>query len=100
MQHTKARIPRLFQNAALVLLTAPALYCQLTLDAASVSNAGSFLPSQYPNGGVTRGGTFIVKRTIVGSGQLGNCGVTVANKFPISTTMNGTSMKISVSGTS
>ena len=99
MLHTKARFRFLFQSALLVSLTAPALYCAIVLDPASVSNAGSFIPSQYPNGGVTRGGTFIVKAAI-GSAPLGTCGVSVANKFPIATSMNGTTMKITVGGTS
>src|SRR5260370_285645 len=97
---TKARFRLLFQGALLVSLTAPALYCQLQLDAASVSNAGSLIPPQYPNGGVTRGGMFIVKAASAGSNQLGNCGITIVNKFPIATSMNGTSMKITVGGTS
>jgi len=92
MFHTKARF------LLLVSLAIPA-FSAIVLDPASVSNAGSFIPSTYPNGGVTRGGTFIVKAAI-GSTPLGVCGVTVASKFPIATNMGGTSMKITVGGTS
>ena len=31
------------------------------IDAASVSNAGSYIGPNYPNGGVSHGGMFIVK---------------------------------------
>ena len=71
----------------------------LMIDAASVSNAGSYIGPNYPNGGVSHGGMFIVKAA-PGSGALGACGVKVADQFPISINMNGTSMKIAMGGSS
>jgi uncharacterized protein (TIGR03437 family) len=69
------------------------------IDASSVSNAGSYVASSYPNGGVSHGGMFIVKAA-AGSGALGACGVKLADRFPIATSMNGTSMKITMGGSS
>ena len=86
---------------SILLMLAPivALAQDLQIDASSVSNAGSYIPPNYPNGGVSHGGMFIVKAAS-GSGALGACGVKVADKFPIATSMNGTSMKISMGGSS
>jgi uncharacterized protein (TIGR03437 family) len=79
-------------------VVAGSLYAQNPqLDAASVANAGSYIGSGYPNGGISHGGMFIVKAA-AGSGALGNCGVAVADRFPIATVMNGTSMKIDMAG--
>jgi uncharacterized protein (TIGR03437 family) len=69
----------------------------LLLDAASVSNAGSYIAPNYPNGGVAHGGMFYVQAA-PGSAPLGACGLRVADKFPIATSMNGTSMKIAMGG--
>jgi uncharacterized protein (TIGR03437 family) len=71
----------------------------LVIDTASISNAGSYIAPNYPNGGVSHGGMFIVKAGS-GSGALGACGVKVADQFPIATSMNGTSMKIAMGGSS
>ena len=71
----------------------------LRIDASSVSNAASYIASSYPNGGVSHGGMFIVKAA-AGSGALGACGVKIADRFPIATSMNGTSMKIAMGGSS
>ena len=71
----------------------------LVLDATSLANAGSYIAPNYPNGGVSHGGMFIVKAG-AGSPALGACGVNVADQFPIATSMNGTSMKIAVGGSS
>jgi uncharacterized protein (TIGR03437 family) len=65
----------------------------LRLDPSSISNAASQIPPGYPNSGISHGGMFIVKAA-AGSGALGACGIRLADKFPIATNMNGTSMKI------
>src|SRR5215471_15927620 len=67
----------------------------LQIDALSIANAGSYIAPIYPNGGVSHGGMFIVKAA-PGGGALGACGVKVADAFPIATSMNGTSMKITM----
>src|SRR5205085_11809361 len=59
----------------------------------------SFIAPNYPNGGVSHGGMFIVKAA-PGSGALGACGVQVADRFPIATAINGTSMRIAMGGSS
>jgi len=69
------------------------------IDASSVSNAGSYIAPNFPNGGVSHGGMFIVKAA-AGSGAFGACGVKVADAFPIATSMGGTSMKIAMGGSS
>ena len=74
---------------ALCVLSSAALAQDLQIDAASVSNAASYIAPNYPNGGVSHGGMFIVKAA-AGSGALGACGVKVADQFPIATAMNGT----------
>jgi uncharacterized protein (TIGR03437 family) len=71
----------------------------LQIDASSVSNAGSYIAPNYPNGGVSHGGMFIVKAA-PGSDALGACGVKVADQFPIVTSMGGTSMRIAMGGSS
>jgi uncharacterized protein (TIGR03437 family) len=81
----------------LCVLTGVCLAQDLQIDAGSVANAGSFIAPGYPNGGVSHGGMFIVKAA-AGSGALGACGVKVADQFPIATSMNGTSMKITMGG--
>jgi uncharacterized protein (TIGR03437 family) len=88
-----ARFTRI--SVAFCALATAALAQDLQLDAASVSNAGSYIAPNYPNGGVSHGGMFIVKAAS-GSGPLGACGVVVADRFPIATSMNGTSMKIAM----
>jgi uncharacterized protein (TIGR03437 family) len=82
-----------------LLAVFPALAQDLVIDASSISNAGSYIAPHYPNGGVSHGGMFIVKAA-PGSGPLGACGVKVADQFPIAATMNGTSMKIAMGGSS
>ncbi len=91
---TRARVGLVF-----CVLAKAALAQGLHIDAASVSNAGSYIGPGYPNGGVSHGGMFIVKAAS-GSGALGACGVKVADAFPIATLMNGTSMKIAMGGSS
>ena len=83
----------------LAVLAKAGLAQDLQIDASSVSNAGSYIAPNYPNGGVSHGGMFIVKAA-PGSGALGACGVKVADQFPIATSMNGTSMKITMGGSS
>jgi len=83
----------------LAVLAKAGLAQDLQIDASSVSNAGSYIAPNYPNGGVSHGGMFIVKAA-PGSGALGACGVKVADQFPIATSMNGTSMKIAMGGSS
>jgi uncharacterized protein (TIGR03437 family) len=60
----------------------------------SVVNAASNLTSGLPNYGIARGGMFILK------GQhLGMDGVFQASSFPLPTDIKGTSMKITIAGT-
>jgi uncharacterized protein (TIGR03437 family) len=83
----------------LTLLGVSAYAQALRLDPSSVSNAASQIPPRYPNGGVSHGGMFIVKAA-AGSGALGACGIKLADAFPIATSMNGTTMKITAGSSS
>lgn len=83
----------------LTLLGISAYAQALRLDPSSISNAASQIPPGYPNSGVSHGGMFIVKAA-PGSGPLGACGIKLADKFPIATSMNGTSMKIAAGNSS
>src|SRR5579871_6447541 len=67
---------------------------QPAIRASSVVNAANNLQAGLPNAGLAQGSMFVLK------GQnLGAKGTVVANVFPLGTTMGGTSMKITVSGT-
>jgi uncharacterized protein (TIGR03437 family) len=83
----------------LFVLAGDCLAQNLQIDASSVSNAGSYIAPNYPNGGISHGGMFIVKAA-AGSAALGACGVKVADAFPIATSMGGTTMKIVMGGSS
>ena len=87
--------------AAFCLLPAAVrIYGQaLAIDVGSVSNAASYISTDYPNGGVTHGGMFIVK-ALGTAVRLGACGTKLASQFPLSTNMNGTSMSINIGGAS
>lgn len=95
MFRTKSRTALYCVGLALVFGAISPLSGQVQLYSGSATNAASYIPVEFPNGGVTRGGMFIVT-----GNHLGSCGTTLVSKFPISTTMNGTSMKVTVGGTS
>ena len=95
MFFTKSACTYGFRGALLGLLVAPAVFSQPQPDAASVANAGSYIPIEFPDGGVARGVVFIVKGSFMGA-----CGTKVADKYPLTTNMNGTSMKITMGGAS
>jgi uncharacterized protein (TIGR03437 family) len=57
-------------------------------------NAGSYTPMGLPNGGIAQGSMFILKGT-----NLGQCGTFVANRYPLQTAMNGTSVRVTVGST-
>ena len=79
--------------AAMLFLALPAS-AQPVIRASSVVNAANNLPAGLPNAGLAQGSTFVLK------GQnLGAKGTVVASSFPLGTTMGGTSMKITVGGT-
>src|SRR5437016_13691602 len=67
---------------------------QPAIRAASVVNAASNLTPGLPNAGLAQGGMFVLKGR-----NLGAKGTVIANSFPLQTTMGGTSMKITVGGT-
>src|SRR5690242_4119296 len=71
----------------------------IQLDPASITNAGSYVPPGYPNGGITHGGMFVVKAA-AGSAPLGACGIKVVGQFPIAANLNGTSMSVAIGGAS
>lgn len=85
---------------SLFLLLSAAVFLALCAQAqpvirpASVVNAANNLPPGFPNAGLAQGGVFILK----GRG-LGARGTALPGSFPLPTTMNGTSMRISVRGT-
>jgi len=81
----------------MLVLASTGMAQDLRIDASSLSNAGSYIAPNYPNGGVSHGGMFIVKAA-AGGAALGACGIAVADRFPIATSMNGTSMKITMGG--
>jgi uncharacterized protein (TIGR03437 family) len=103
VKNTMAQQARIFSRIAplvsAILLATAGMAQNLIIDASSVSNAGSNIAPNYPNGGVSHGGMFIVKAA-AGSGPFGACGVKLADKFPIATSMNGTTMKITMGASS
>ena len=87
-------------SAVCVLIAAGTVYAQpLDLDARAVANAASYISTDFPNGGVSHGGMFIVKANGTAV-RLGACGTKIANQFPIATNMNGTSMSIKMGSAS
>jgi len=60
----------------------------------SVFNAASNTPSAHPSGGISQGGMF----TVTGS-NMGPANVQLATSFPLPTTLAGTSISVTVSGT-
>ncbi len=68
---------------------------QPTITPNSVVNAASYAGPGLPNYGVAQGGTFILK-----GNSLGAKGIVTATAFPLQTSMGGTSMKITIGGTS
>ncbi len=67
---------------------------QPVIRTSSVVNAANNLPAGLPNAGLAQGSMFVVK------GQnLGAKGLAIANLFPLSSALAGTSMKITVGGT-
>jgi len=78
---------------AFLVLTGTAA-AQPTIDKNSVTNAASYIGLGLPSHGVAQGGMFIVKGK-----NLGAAGVRTATSFPLQTTMGGTSIKITVGGT-
>src|SRR5215813_2054300 len=80
---------------SLLLTAAGAALAQPTIRPNAVVNAASYTQPGLPNYGLAQGGMFILK------GQnLGARGIVTASSFPLQTTMGGTSMKITVGGTS
>jgi len=79
---------------AAILSLALSVSAQPVIRAGSVVNAANNLPTGLPNAGLALGSTFVLK------GQnLGAKGTVVASSFPLGTSMGGTSMKITVRGT-
>ena len=77
----------LFSSVGSPLLAAPAI--------ASVMNAASNLDQRLPSGGISPGSIFIVKGTGLGPATL-----SIASSAFQSTTLSGTSVKVTVNGTS
>src|SRR4051794_31779405 len=97
IDHSRTNQPRTNQPrictpvcGIMLVLASTGMAQDLRIDASSVANAGSYIAPNYPNGGVSHGGMFIVKAA-AGSGGLGACGIALADRFPIATSMNGTS---------
>ncbi|MBZ5609863.1 MAG: hypothetical protein LAP38_16505 [Acidobacteriia bacterium] len=67
---------------------------QPVIRGSSVVNAANNLPAGLPNAGLAQGSTFVLKGR-----NLGAKGTVVASSFPLGATMGGTSMKITVGGT-
>jgi uncharacterized protein (TIGR03437 family) len=59
----------------------------------SVANAASNVAAQLPNSGVAQGSLFVAK-----GANLGPASIVVATTFPLSTSIGGTSIKITVGG--
>lgn len=76
-------------------LIIPQAQAQPAVDASTVVNAAGYLTTDYPNGGIAQGSTFIVK-----SNNSGACGTKLATSFPLQANMNGTSIKITMGNSS
>ena len=59
-----------------------------------VENSATNVPAGLPNSGIAQGSLFVVKGK-----NLGPAAVIVANSFPLQTTLGGTSVTVTVSGT-
>jgi uncharacterized protein (TIGR03437 family) len=77
---------------SLLALGAAALLAQPTIT--SVTNGASYIPAGVPNSGVAQGALFVVKGS-----NLGPATFVVANAFPLQTTIAGTSVRVTVAGT-
>lgn len=79
--------------AVAAMSLAPFAFAQPLIRAVSLVNAANSIPSGLPNAGLAQGGMFVLKGR-----NLGAKGTVVANAFPLSPTMGGTSMKITIAG--
>jgi len=87
-------IARASALCSFLMAVASATRAQPVIRPNSVVNAASNLTPGLPNYGIAQGGMFILK------GQhLGMSGVFQANSFPLPTDIKGTSMKITIAGT-
>jgi len=78
----------------LLLLLCGSAWCQPVIQGYA-RNAASSAGSYLPNAGIAQGAMFVLK----GSG-FGACGVRLPDAIPLQTTMNGTSVRITVGGVS
>ncbi len=60
----------------------------------AVENAATNIPPQLPNGAIAQGALFVVK-----GANLGPAALAIATTFPLTTAIGGTSIKITVGGT-
>jgi uncharacterized protein (TIGR03437 family) len=58
-----------------------------------VKNAASYANPSFPNGGIAQGSIFVVFGTAMGPAQ-----IAYASNFPLSTTLSGTSVSVTVAG--
>jgi uncharacterized protein (TIGR03437 family) len=79
---------------ALLALAAAAVAQQAPAILEGPVNAASYIAPGLPNGGIAQGSMFIIKGS-----NLGACGTTVANAFPLAATMGGTGIRVTVGGT-
>lgn len=78
----------------LAILSAGVTWCAPVIQSPGVVNAASYAASNLPNGSIAQGSMFVV----FGTG-LGPTPVQVVNSFPIPTSFGGTSIKVTVGGT-
>jgi uncharacterized protein (TIGR03437 family) len=81
---------RVFLGVAL----AACAYAQPTIRAGGVTNAASYISPDLPNGPIARGAFFVVKGT-----NLGPQGIQIVTTLPFPTQVGGTSVKVTVGGT-
>ncbi|MBL8293467.1 MAG: hypothetical protein JNN08_16590 [Bryobacterales bacterium] len=65
------------------------------ISAGGIVNAGSFVSSDFPNGGIARGSFFSIFGTNIGPAQPAQ-----ANEYPIRTTLGGVSIRVTMGSTS
>jgi uncharacterized protein (TIGR03437 family) len=80
---------------SVLILTAAALQAQTpSIAAGGVYNTASYVPAGLPGAGIAQGSLFVVFGSNMGPGNLA-----AASSYPYPTSLNGTSMSVTVSGT-
>ncbi|HXI44234.1 MAG TPA: hypothetical protein VNH83_29890 [Bryobacteraceae bacterium] len=84
----------MIRNCLLFILFASLSFARPTIATDGIVSAASYLPSGFPNSGIAQGSIFIV----FGSG-MGPSSIVQNNAFPLQKQLGGTSIKVTVGGT-